>query len=422
MRAHPSLLDDWIATLPASVRGVSARLESEGFEAWLVGESLLRTLLGLTPEAFELATTAPPERSLELFPQAIPTHLERGVVSVPRGPIPVDLSSFRLGPSLAHDLAHRDFTLLAMAYRPETQTFLDPYDGQLHLAARELRCVGEPRERFAEDPLRMLRAARLVSEYGFAPQADLEAAIATACDAWKSIEAPRLCRELARLLLGNHPAEGLGLLRRTGFESRLIRHTQPDSGALIATLPRALPVRMAAWLRGTRPRPLLRQLRFGVERSRQVESLLEHHPLDRCVNPARDRVLSKLVRQVAPPDLEALFAMRAWELQHGDDATDATEATDARRRLAAIRSGIERIRLSRERTRRRTKLALDGTSIMQLLGCEPGREVGAALRFLSERVDADPSLNQPEALRQALLEQKALRADEKSPPRSLPES
>ena len=419
MSSHLNLPEDRAASLPASLRDVSARLEAEGFEAWLVGESFLRLLLGLTPEAFEVATSAPPERSLDLFAQAIPTHLERGVVSVPSGRIPVDLSSFRLGPVLEDDLAHRDFTVLAMAYRPATEAFLDPYGGHRDLEARELRCVGEPSDRFAEDPVRMLRAARLVSDYGLAPQPNLEAAIAKARASWKRAPAPRLRRELTRLLLGDHPAEGLGLLRRTGLESQLVRGTRSDAGALIAALPRDLPVRMTAWLRGSQPHPLLRRLRFGIDRSRHVERLLEHHPLDASVNPARDRALSKLLRQLAPADLEALFEMREWELQHDDGQTDVAHA---RKQLAAVRSGIERVRLNRERSERRTELALDGQAVMQLLGCGPGRRVGAALRFVAELVNANPSSNEPVALRKALLEWDARTTDEAEPPPGGPES
>jgi len=415
----PSLLTERAGSLPASLHDVCARLEAEGFEAWLVGESFLRLLLGVAPEAFEVATSAPPEHNLEIFAQAIPTHLERGVVTVPSGRIPVDLVSFRLGPVLTDDLAHRDFTVLSMAYRPTTEAFLDPYGGHPDLEARELRCVGEPSDRLAEDPVRMLRAARLISDYGLAPQPDLEAAITKAGDAWQGIPAPRLRRELTRLLLGDYPAEGLGLLRRTGLESRLVRRTRPDAGALIAALPRDLPVRMAAWLRGSRPGPFLRRLRFGIERSRHVERLLEHHPLDVCVNPARDRSLSKLLRHLAPADIEGLFEMRDWELQHDDGRTDLAEA---RKQLAAVRSGIERTRLNRKRKQRRTELALDGQGVMELLGCGPGRRVGAALRFAAELVNADPSSNEPATLRKAVLEWDARMADEAEPPPGGPES
>ena len=138
MSAQPTQLED---RLSPSVRDVSARLEAEGFESWLVGESHLRLLMGLKPEAFELATSAPPESSLDLFPKAVPTQLQHGIVTVPTGGTPVDLASFRHGPALRDDLAHRDFTVLAMAYRPATGTFFDPYDGHRDLEARELRCV-----------------------------------------------------------------------------------------------------------------------------------------------------------------------------------------------------------------------------------------------------------------------------------------
>lgn len=419
MSPEPSPQQDRTAGLPAGVREVAARLESEGHETWLGGESLLRVLLDQPPDAFELATSAPAERCLDLFPQAVPTHLERGVVTVPNGRVPIDVSSFRRGPVVTDDLAHRDFTVLAMAYRPATETFLDPHQGYADLEGRVLRCVGEPKDRFAEDPLRMLRAGRLVSEYGLAPQADLEAGIAEAADSWKDAQAPRLRRELSRLLLGDHPAEALGLLRRTGVESRLVRRTRSDSGALIATLPRNLPIRMAGWLRGTRPRHLLRQLRFGIARSQHVERLLEHHPLDTCVNPTRDRSLSRLLRQLDSADIQALFEIRDWELRHDNGQIDVAEA---RKRLRAVRSGIERIVQNRERNVRRTALALDGRAVMEILRCGPGNRVGAALRFAAELVASDPSCNDPMTLRNALLVWDAQDADKPKSTRGGPES
>lgn len=415
----PKPATDWTTTLPAGVTDLSARLESEGYEAWLVGESLMRLLMGRPPGAFELATPAASERVLDLFPRAVPTQSTRGIVTVPSGPAPVDVSSLRNGGRLAETLAQRDFTVLAMAYRPQTQTFLDPHAGYHDLEALNLRCIGDGHACFAKDPLRMLRAARLVSDYAFAPEPDLEAAITATAGSSSRISTPRLRSELTRLLLGNDAAQGLGLLRRTGLEARIAPGTRSDSGALVETLPPDLVVRVAAWLRGTRTGPLLRRLRFGVERSRQVESLLAHHPLDARVNPRRDRALSRLLRQVTPAHLEALFGMRDWELQHTQEATDVTEA---RNQLGAIRSGIARIRKARAQRRCQPNLALDGRAIMQLLGCEPGRQVGAALRFLKEWVDADPNRNEAEALRTALLEWKSQATDRKERGHDLPES
>jgi len=406
-------------TLPAGLIDVSARLESEGHEAWLVGESLLQLLIGRTPTAFELATPAPCEQVLDLFAQAVPTQSAGRIVTVPGGSAPVDVSSLRPGDPLRDVLARQDFTVFAMAYRPQTATFLDPQAGYRDLETRQLRCAGDASARFRDDPRPGLRAARLVSEYAFEPQADLEAAITPEADSQAWTATPRLRGELVRMLLGDHPAEGLGLLRRTGLEARIAPGTRPDSGSLVAALPRDLIVRMAGWLRGTRTRPLLRQLRFGVERSKRVERLLAHHPLDARVNPHRERVLSRLLAQVGPAHLDALFAMRQWELQQADEATDVAEA---RKRLGAIRSGVTRILETRARRARGPRLALDGRAVMQILGCKPGREVGAALRFLSEWVDANPDRNQAETLRTALLEWKTRTTDTASSRRDLAES
>ena len=103
------------ASLPVAVREAASRLEAEGFEAWVAGESLVRVLLGEDPAAFELATSATPERCLELFPSAVPTQPDRGIVTVPTGRAPIDLASLRHGEQVTDELAQRDFTILAMA-------------------------------------------------------------------------------------------------------------------------------------------------------------------------------------------------------------------------------------------------------------------------------------------------------------------
>ena len=158
----------------SAVTAVAERLERSGFEAWVVGECLHALCTGTSPRAFELSTSAPAERSLQLFPSAVPTQARHGIVTVP-GLETVDLIPFQRGSRLEDDLGHRDFTILAMAWSPTHRRFLDPHEGQRDLAGRLLRCVGPARDRLEEDPLRALRATRLVAEHGYRVDPELEA-------------------------------------------------------------------------------------------------------------------------------------------------------------------------------------------------------------------------------------------------------
>jgi len=148
---------------------------------------------------FDVATPAPIERVLALFPRAIPIGLRHGTVMVPTPAGPVDVTRFRSGPRLVDDLAHRDFTLNAIAWSPGG-ALVDPHDGVADLAAGRLRAVGDADARLAEDPLRALRAARLVAERGFTPDPALVAAMARAAPAVAGVAAERLRAELERLL------------------------------------------------------------------------------------------------------------------------------------------------------------------------------------------------------------------------------
>jgi tRNA nucleotidyltransferase/poly(A) polymerase len=397
------------ASLPAALHETACRLESAGFEAWLVGESLARVLLGEVPATFELATSAPVARCLELFPQSIPTHPDRGVVTVPAGCTPIDLTTLRRGGRVEDDLAHRDFSVLAMAYAPAREELTDPWSGWQDLGCRRLRCVGAAVDRMHEDPLRILRAARLLAEWGLEPDASVEDAMHQVAASLVVISAPRLRRELSRILMAPQAERGLALLRRTGVERKLVRDVAADAAERVAATPAQLDLRLAAWLRGARSRSLLKRLRFGRVRSQHVETLLAHHPLDEKIVASRDRSVLRLLRQLEPNDITALFQMREWELAR----TDADDA-EPRKRLEAVRNAIARVQENERRAERRGELRIDGASVMALLGCEPGRQVGAALRFASEWVAEDPSRNDPDQLRQAILawSQRADRAGE----------
>src|SRR5690606_12456639 len=262
------------AALPASVRAALATLHGAGHRAVLVGGCVRDLLRGVPVADFDVATDAPPERVLALSPRAVPTGLRHGTVMVPTGGAPVDVTTFRAGPRIEDDLAHRDFTVNAIAWDPEAGVWIDPSGGAADLAAGRRRAVGSARDRFAEDPLRALRAARLVAALGLAPDPELVPAMREACAALRGVARERVRQELELLLLAPGAAEGLRLLRASGIEQELAPGTRADAPEVVAALPRSLELRLAGWLRGTRAEAILMGLRFSQRRARAVARLL----------------------------------------------------------------------------------------------------------------------------------------------------
>jgi len=404
-----------LRTLPPAVSALAARLRAAGHEAFLVGGCVRDALRGEPIRDFDLTTSAAAEAVLALFPRAVPTGLRHGTVTIPTQAGPVDVTTYRAGPSLEVDLAHRDFTVNAMAVDPRTGTLIDPWQGRSDLAAARLRAVGSAADRLKEDPLRALRAARLVATLGLAPDPALEAALPAACEGLGGVARERIRAELEALLCGAQAGDGLALLARTGIAQRLAPGVREDAPAVVATLPSDLVLRLAAWLRGTRAAAILAALRFPRRLAQPVVLLLRLHPVEVGVEPESDTSVRRLLQRAGEENVVALITLRRAELSaahvSGSAGADAAscEARDitaaaARARLEALEAGLSRVRAAGTLALHRFDLALDGEAVMQALGCGPGRVVGAALRFLTERVLEDPACNTPEHLRALLAE------------------
>lgn len=382
--------------VPASVRGLVDVLAGEGHATVLVGGCVRDLVRGAPVADFDLATAAPPERVLSLFRRAVPIGLAHGTVMVPTAEGPVDVTSFRAGPRLEDDLALRDFTVNAMAYDPCRHELHDPFDGRGDLARGRLRAVRCAADRLAEDPLRALRAARLLATLGLAPDDELSEAMRGAREGLARVAHERIRSELARLLMGERAGEALALLRRTGLEARFAPDAAADASQVVDALPADLELRLAAWLRGDRVEKRLRQLRFSRRVCERVEHLLRSHPIEEGVDPDRDASVRRLLRRVGMENVAALVALRRAELAASPDPRAAL-------RLDSVEKAVERVRQRGSLALRRLDLALSGSEVMEHLGCRPGPEVGRALAHLTDQVIEDPSRNTPEGLR-ALLD------------------
>jgi tRNA nucleotidyltransferase/poly(A) polymerase len=384
--------------LPPPVRGVLELLERAGFPAAALGVCVRELARGAVPEAFEIAARASFAQLLALFPRGVVTGPEQ--LCLPSAAGPIDLHPGCVE-GLEQELARRDFTLHAMALRSDG-ALCDPHGGREDLDAGILRATDDPDARFAEDPLRALRAARLVAEQGFTLAPDTQAAAARVAHAVASARPARLRSEICRLLLADDAAEGLRCLRRLGIEAVLAPGVGDDAADLVALLPRDLELRLAAWLRDARAVATLRALRFSRGRTWRVERLLQLHPIEAGPAHAREQRVRRLARR-SEADLIGLIALREAEI------AVRGEGEAAARRLLPVRAAAARALRADHLADRRATLAVDGEDVKRRLGVGPGAHVGQALRHLAERVAEDPRRNQRETLLSLLDEWAAAR-------------
>ena len=215
------------AALPPSALTVLEVLEEGGFEAWCVGGFVRDALLGRPLHDVDVATDARWQEAQSLFAAAgLRTHeagVAHGTLTVVAGGEPLEVTTYRVdGPygdgrhpdavsfstSIEEDLARRDYTVNALAYHPQ-RGLLDPFGGLADLGAGVLRTVGDPRKRFEEDALRILRGCRFVSQLGFVLEEETWAAAVSQKSLLARVSVERIRAELDGLLCGAHAREAL---------------------------------------------------------------------------------------------------------------------------------------------------------------------------------------------------------------------
>jgi poly(A) polymerase len=220
---------------------VVQRLVDAGYRAVFAGGSVRDMLLGKQPHDFDVATAAPPEAVLKLFPRAIPVGVAFGVVRVlseDDPPIQVEIATFRGETSYSdgrhpdkvnftdekEDVRRRDFTVNGLLFDPLKNEVLDYVDGRRDLELKRLRAIGDPKLRFAEDHLRMLRAVRFAAKLGFEIDGATMGAIKENAEKILKISAERIREELCKMLTGPDPRKALELLKT----SRLLKYILPE--------------------------------------------------------------------------------------------------------------------------------------------------------------------------------------------------
>jgi poly(A) polymerase len=228
---------------------VVCRLRDAGHEGLWAGGCVRDELLGRTPQDYDIATSARPDEVRRLFRRTIAVGMSFGVIEVlgprtPEGPLKVQVATFRSDVSYsdgrhpdavvfssAHeDALRRDFTINGMFFDPLENRLIDYVGGQDDLRGRVLRAIGDPRQRFDEDKLRMLRAVRIATRF----ELEIEPATADAIRAMASaigvVSAERVAEELRKLLVDPRRARGLRLFMDLGLAQAILPELLPMKG------------------------------------------------------------------------------------------------------------------------------------------------------------------------------------------------
>lgn len=206
-------------SLPEQVSGIIGTLRGAGYEAWAVGGCVRDSLLGRTPDDWDITTSARPEQVKKLFPRTVDTGIRHGTVTVLAGRTGFEVTTYRVDgeyedgrhpkevaftASLEEDLKRRDFTINAMAYSEEAG-LIDLFGGREDMARGLIRCVGDPEERFSEDALRLMRAVRFSAQLGYALEPETRRAVCAMAPSLCRISAERIQTELVKLLCSAYP-------------------------------------------------------------------------------------------------------------------------------------------------------------------------------------------------------------------------
>ena len=408
---------------PPGLLQIAERLEGAGFEAWAVGGAIRDAIRGRPRADWDLATDARPEAVRRAFPRTVPLGVEHGTVGVlAEDEAMYEVTTFRLdvetdgrhavvefATDIDDDLARRDFTINAIAWRPATDELRDPHGGIDDLRDGILRAVGEPALRFAEDYLRVLRGFRFAGTYGLSVEPDTRSALQQATGHLARLSAERVREELLKVLSSDVASGSLRMYAEYGALDHWYReiapaaHGEPWNQTLVATdalqpdrpllrvvrlLLLSLPGDDTSDTPAAGAEDLLRRLKFSNADIRRAAHLVAHYlPL------------------VGPADGSA--TIREWlhtvGAEHARDhfrlhfaAARASGSEDNQRALVYTWRRVHD-ELVEEVPISVAQLAVDGTDLMEL-GLPRGPLVGLMLEELLAQVIESPARNEREVL------------------------
>lgn len=432
--------------LPERVKKIIDTLCSNGYEAYAVGGCVRDSILGRVPGDWDITTSAQPEETKRLFRKTFDTGIEHGTVTVLIDGEGFEVTTYRIDGeyednrhptevqftrNLEEDLKRRDFTINAMAYNDKTG-IVDIFGGTEDLRGKVIRCVGDAKERFGEDALRILRAVRFAAQLGFDIEEKTQEGIRELAPTLANISAERIQVELVKMLVSPNP----GMLR-TAYELGITEVILPEFDRMMETeqetphhmycvgehtvksleqvradkvlrltmllhdvakpMTKAVDENGRAHFHGHASegekiaKQILKRLKFDNDTLRKVTKLVYFHDYRM---PAKmknvRRAMYKMGEELFPLYLEVHLADTLAQSKY--------ERNEKLKNLEEIRRCYEEV-LEKGQCVSLKTLAVTGSDLIAW-GMKPGKAIGETLHMLLELVIENPEMNKKEILRE----------------------
>jgi len=436
--------------LPKEVKDILVKLEKNKFEAVAVGGCVRDLLLGQEPKDWDIATSAQPEQIKKIFPDSfyenkfgtvtvktnskkenlkeieITTFRTEQTYSDKRHPDSISFTSDRLD-----DLARRDFTINAMAL-DRTGKIFDPFDGQSDLDKKTIRTVGNAKERFSEDALRLLRAIRFSVELEFKIEPETFQAIKENSELLQMIAKERIRDEFVKMLMSQKPDQAIELLKEAGLLKHVVPELERGIGVpqnrhhiytiyqhAVLSLKFAtekkynLTIRLAALLHDiAKPQTkrgegldatfynhdyvgaksairILERLKFSKKTIEQVANLVRNHMFVYNVDEVTAAGVRRLLRRVGPENVDDLIKLRVAD-RLGSGVPKAVPY-----KLRHLRYLIEKVSQDPISPK---MLKINGNDLMKKLKLKPGPRLGLLIEAILAAAIENPKINSKEKL------------------------
>lgn len=436
--------------LPDKVHKIIETLTAAGFEAYAVGGCVRDCVLGREPNDWDITTSAKPQDTKKLFCKTIDTGIKHGTVTVMLDREGFEVTTYRIDgdyedgrhpkeviftASLEEDLKRRDFTINAMAYN-EQVGLVDIFGGMHDIEEGIIRCVGDARERFTEDALRMLRAVRFSAQLGYRIEENTAQAVRELAPNLKLISAERIQSELVKLVISAHPdylrtAYETGITKQIFPEFDLCMETQQNNPHhcysvgehILHSMQTIVPdkvLRLGMFFHDiAKPqtltidkegithnkghnvvgekmtRQIMRRLKFDNDTTDKVAKIVLYHDQEIELTPSGVR---RAVNRIGEDIFPMLFAVKYADI----DAQSDYLRNEKLQKLTYLREIYDEI-CKRQECLSLKNLAVSGNDLIGL-GIPAGREIGVILRELLDVVLEQPERNNREELLQICKE------------------
>ena len=437
--------------MPKGVTEIITILKKNNFEAYAVGGCVRDTLLGLTPNDWDITTSAQPKQVKSLFSKTVDTGLEHGTVTVVLDRDAFEVTTYRIDgeyynhrkpesveytSDLKKDLERRDFTINAMAMNEE-EGVIDVFGGKEDLKHGLIRCVGDANERFKEDALRMLRAIRFSAQLGFEIHEDTVVAIRENASLIQKISAERIHVELTKTLVSENPEfikklDMYGLMKfiipefipNINLDQQNPYHVYTVDQHTYRCITHIAPEESLRWTMflhdiGKGYTKTVDELGIGhfkghVEKSLELsKKILKRLKFD---NKTRDEIIALITyhdHHIYQPTLKKIRKMvskigkelfpKYIQVMRADVLGQNPKLSEERLRILDQALDYYQEILDKDQCTQVKELAINGNDLIQL-GIGEGKKIGFILSFLLEVVLEQPELNKKEYLLKKALE------------------